>query len=1584
MLKNSKMLKGVIIALAFVLVLGGGVLLKAAVDAAAKTVIFYVSDDGDNTAGKDVSTAFTSIGDALKKANEMKLDPGMKLRLVIADTVSISTQYIDNNIVAKDNKGGKLPVTVTSLHDDSDDNMSTIYLTYVQASNLFEDGSQRAYVVNDFTFKDVRIQAKVHSTYVAGNGSSGNKDNLYRIRYFRVVNSNVVFDNCHLTSDLGDTVPWTILGDNMTATDAKRDTFLTIKNRDLSHVKVHLVEGAICPNYSVYFHGENVKLAEFYILKRTTTTETQDVQKVEANFKNCTLGNLYLSSSGGHLTVADGVVVNAENTEILKMAGSSSTPTVCSDVTYNFTDCVIHGHEDLSKMAFFAPKGKLYGDITLNIKDTDFAVTSGSIYAVGNGGKIYGNVYNNISGNSKFNMLVGGNYNEGDIDGSIYTNIEDATVGGNFFGGNYNGGSVISISNTVKKTNFKANLYFGGRKGTVRNNVTTDISDSSCTTAYFGNNVADFGEPNRKISYRVKSVVKDCTFLNFYGGSASSSITAKEEDGKYANGTVETYLSGDITVQYFYGGGGGGKIDAIKTVFDSKITYSKPSDPITCGGSNSGDVGSIHNIIEDGADLQNFMGANNGGGRIDSVTTVVNGGKITDFIGGGRNAAANIGIIKNFFTGGTIVPSVKKVEGKDTKTSVYLGNSGTATKDNTPKVETIENVFGSADFSATGNAFCGSKDGIVVNSITNVFEGNAGKVFKGGDWFFGGNDGAKFADPTVAISCRIKNVLSNADFIRFVGSSASAVEGAGALGTVENYFGNGLYFDISSYGGGYNNKVNTVKNLIDGKVTGTFICGGSVQADVDTIQNIIESGADITAFHGTNNNKGKVGSVVNLVKGGKIQNFHGGGRNVPVETDSIKNYFYGGSVTENAYCAGDRGVSPSVENYFYGTNFKNLYGGAKGAKVEPDPNDPTKIVPETAITSIKNHFNGGTVSGVCYGGSGINKVTSIENLFEATKFTGESVYGGNKDGALDRVQNLFKSDISKAGFVCGGSASGEVKTVSNNIVKGAKIASFYGNNNSDGAGTVDTVVNTLSGGSVGNFVGGGNGTFTLGSVKNNFIKGNVTGDVFCGSIDGTVNALNSYFIGANFSGKDVYCASDKGTANANTMIAGGIFTCERINPMNKSSATGTFKLEIRPDASEDTLFFDFAIPAKGSSESFYGLANQDEADVYIYGTEKPIYIGSRGKLCADIIRERVTLIQKEEWINGEVYIVLPTDASGNASKDMIRYVSADQVTGSALFTRKDGVFFAPGSKMNKNVLIGSSSAPTLDKVPAAPKVEGVGFTLDSQLLIDLYTSKESVEKQIDVFGKFTYKLSFMGDVIGSGEITDIYNADVVGNKVRFSCVFDIPATKFGETVTITLGGEDRVYTVYQLLEIAADAASSAEEENLIKAIFNYGVEAEKLTGEASTGNYYDGISYFGSYRFDATASSMADGFAFNEVGLSLDENVCLDFYLNAASAYDLTFKATKANGAQIPASLIKVKYVQGEGRYNVVVSVKLDILSAGEKITLTAYNGSGAAVATVTNSVTSTCAYYIQNDAKYEKVASALLAYFEKAQEYKA
>ena len=91
MFKNSKMLKGMFLALAFVLVLGAGVLLNLNANAEGNTVVYYVSDSGNNTTGKDAATAFHTFTAVTEEANKLNLAPGTELKIVVVDQVFIKT-----------------------------------------------------------------------------------------------------------------------------------------------------------------------------------------------------------------------------------------------------------------------------------------------------------------------------------------------------------------------------------------------------------------------------------------------------------------------------------------------------------------------------------------------------------------------------------------------------------------------------------------------------------------------------------------------------------------------------------------------------------------------------------------------------------------------------------------------------------------------------------------------------------------------------------------------------------------------------------------------------------------------------------------------------------------------------------------------------------------------------------------------------------------------------------------------------------------------------------------------------------------------------------------------------------------------------------------------------------------------------------------------------------------------------------------------------------------------------------------------------------------------------------------------------
>ena len=99
------------------------------------------------------------------------------------------------------------------------------------------------------------------------------------------------------------------------------------------------------------------------------------------------------------------------------------------------------------------------------------------------------------------------------------------------------------------------------------------------------------------------------------------------------------------------------------------------------------------------------------------------------------------------------------------------------------------------------------------------------------------------------------------------------------------------------------------------------------------------------------------------------------------------------------------------------------------------------------------------------------------------------------------------------------------------------------------------------------------------------------------------------------------------------------------------------------------------------------------------------------------------------------------------------------------------------------------------------------------------------------------------------------------------------------------------------------AQAQPETLALLKAIFNYGVEAEKLhTGKAaSVSDYYSDITYTGTYEGSAVSTSNDAGYKFYGSALSIGKDVALNFYLQAASADDLVITASSAKGALDPA-----------------------------------------------------------------------------------
>jgi hypothetical protein len=331
---------------------------------------------------------------------------------------------------------------------------------------------------------------------------------------------------------------------------------------------------------------------------------------------------------------------------------------------------------------------------------------------------------------------------------------------------------------------------------------------------------------------------------------------------------------------------------------------------------------------------------------------------------------------------------------------------------------------------------------------------------------------------------------------------------------------------------------------------------------------------------------------------------------------------------------------------------------------------------------------------------------------------------------------------------------------------------------------------------------------------------------------------------------------------------------------------------------------------------------------------------------------------------------------------LIKILNASSaVIGSAEFTSKtlrlDGSVNTTETVL---ALVGSETAAA-PAVVVAPTLAAINFVLDNNLQVNFYVKKADLEAYLANAGVFTYQITCGDDVLASGKIETMDEAVVVGEYVKMEADFAVAAFDYGKTLTLNFAGDTPLdYTVYTLLQQGMDNTTSESLADLLKAIYNYGVEAEKLrTGATTADSFYSEIAYTGTYAGQASATSAAAGYEFYATSLSVGKEVVLNFYLNAASTEGLTFSAASAKGALADSRIVVTPFANNS-HYNVVVSLKLDVASMDEVFTLKVTNAEGAELATCTNCVAYCCANYIAAENEFAPVSKALLAYIEKAQ----
>lgn len=792
--------------------------------------------------------------------------------------------------------------------------------------------------------------------------------------------------------------------------------------------------------------------------------------------------------------------------------------------------------------------------------------------------------------------------------------------------------------------------------------------------------------------------------------------------------------------------------------------------------------------------------------------------------------------------------------------------------------------------------------------------------------------------------------------------------------------------------------------------------GGTING---TITNNFYDGfhlASGTSYFSSRN--GKCGTTTNNFYGGQIDKvevyFGGGGNGAAVDKNVLDgdliNNIYGGTFGSTVWAGPhSQTITGTLYNNFMGGTFKGgVIAGGVGSVMD-EMHNTFKNGPDGTHATFASYLALGVRGTVSATNPNVQGLKRLYNTFEGDAVFNGYIYGagGTQSGGKvisELVQNTFKGGTFAKDIFCGARyAKDNIGDVVNYFYDGATFnANVYGGSYTDGAAP-KSITNNIYGGTFNGLFLGGNANRQRCDITNNVYGGHFVGSssgandssagrmCFLGGSNkrdsGTTRpTLTNNVYGGIFEQR-VYFGGTYGTyGEVHTMVAGGIFNGARLQPtmydINTDSLGATeVTFDIKPDESDQLLLLGCYYQT-GAGYTSYGLEKLvpktgRSYTVTLHGAKKPVYITGRTLLNLDKVEGEVTLVQTENWVNGNVYVTVP-DTEDLSNITVVN--GMEGLSGSTTIGERNRKQHHYQSAIDCTALIGSSSA----EAPAtAPTLSAVKFVLDNNLQLQFFAKKADVEAYLDKVGKFDYKITCGEEVLASGTLTSMDQAEVVGTYVKVTANFAIPAFDYAKELTVDLAGnlENRDFTVYSLLQrCMLGAQDQPETLALLKAIFNYGVEAEKLhTGKAaSVSDYYSDITYTGTYEGSAVSTSNDAGYKFYGSALSIGKDVALNFYLQAASADDLVITASSAKGALDPARVVVTPF-EGNSNYNVVVSLKLDVGSMDQVFTVSVKNAAGTELATCSNCVAYCCEYYIANSEKYAPVSKAILAYVEKA-----
>ncbi len=637
MFKNSKLLKGVVLTLALVLVLSLGVVLKFHADASSNTAVYYLSKQGDNTTGKDEATAFTSFMTACETLSKEEFAPGTKIYFLVIDQVVCDTEEFNSHQV-KDTDGNVITINVTSLFDDSAEDYAEIYLSYINMN--MADSSQRVIMNNSFYFKNINIFSHVHE-----ERNSSNVRRAVNRMYFN--GNDVTFDNCVIRyDDTTHTAEWFVYGTHVQDhVETAASPTITFKDGDYSLFNFCL-QDTINPNYDITINLENVNGNIIYLLGDTDGGIDFKAKSLSLNVTGC-YGNKPFAHirpvSNGQYMVSDGIEVNLFNgAQVNNIKSTSAARGAHFDITYNFYPGCRVGYVAANPVEL-GPSGGITGNITNNfyggtINGTVYAGGSSTgttnatgnitnnfyggtfvspVYCGGHSGNYYGNITNNFYG-GKFSDSVtcaGPKGNYGNVTNTYFAPSSEY-AGAVFQGGVYGVGG--QQGHTTAKV--VTNTYNGGTFKNVLYGAGVDVRCTSVTNTY---------QPNTSFAGVVYGVANtpqsgaDAVTNTYKGGSFLNMVYGTGLAGNYGNVSNTYYPGTNFGNQVFGSGGADPENNSTKSI--QNIFYGGHFQANCFAAGRGGSSGRVTTYVYGGT-WERALSCGNMSGVCDSIYSMIAGG----------------------------------------------------------------------------------------------------------------------------------------------------------------------------------------------------------------------------------------------------------------------------------------------------------------------------------------------------------------------------------------------------------------------------------------------------------------------------------------------------------------------------------------------------------------------------------------------------------------------------------------------------------------------------------------------------------------------------------------------------------------------------------------------------------------------------------------------------------------------------------------------------------------------------------------------------------------------------------------------